>query len=263
MRPRNNDTPESVVERLWQAFDRSPFNRQVVKRLAQQLELLGEADEAQDMFAWAERLDAVSTQGHDEAFGAMRSGRLLKWLAARAPGRRRSRRDFASPGGTQRWPTIRHFVAGPRKRRGQTADHPRQLAGRSQPRLQDRGVHHGRTAGGDHGTNTLHFVRVTPANYVDKLNQSARQSPCDWLLLAEAGDEFTAGGLLRAGLELMPRPNAERWPPTKFSAMPNGALVDVFRPGFNLDLLQSLPSADGAALADSQGCVAGRGRLPG
>ena len=51
--------------------------------------------------------------------------------------------------------------------------------------------------------NTLHFVRVTPGNYVDKLNQSARQSTCDWLLLAEAGDEFTAGGLLRAGLELL------------------------------------------------------------
>jgi hypothetical protein len=42
-----------------------------------------------------------------------------------------------------------------------------------------------------------------PANYVDKLNQSAQRQPCDWLLLAEAGDEFTASGLLRASLELM------------------------------------------------------------
>ena len=34
LRARNNDTPESVVDRLWQAHDCNMFNRRVVKRLA-------------------------------------------------------------------------------------------------------------------------------------------------------------------------------------------------------------------------------------
>src|SRR5471030_96273 len=59
MRARNNDTPESVVDRLWQALGCNLFNRRVVKRLARQLESMGEEEEARDMFAWAERLDAV------------------------------------------------------------------------------------------------------------------------------------------------------------------------------------------------------------
>ncbi|TFW36776.1 glycosyl transferase family 2, partial [Pseudomonas fluorescens] len=89
---------------------------------------------------------------------------------------------------------------------------------------------------------TLHFVRVIPVNYVDKLNQIARQSTCDWLLLTEAGDEFTAGGLLRAGLELRAAPECRAVASYEIHRDANGALVDVFRPGFNLDLLQSLPA---------------------
>jgi GT2 family glycosyltransferase len=89
--------------------------------------------------------------------------------------------------------------------------------------------------------NTLHFVRVTPDNLVDKLNLSARQSPCDWLLLAEAGDEFTAGGLLRASLELMNAGGISAVSTDEIQRRENGALMDVFRPGFNLELLLSLP----------------------
>jgi hypothetical protein len=90
--------------------------------------------------------------------------------------------------------------------------------------------------------NTLHFVRVTPGNFVEKLNQSARQSPCDWLLLAEAGDEFTPAGLLRASLELLSASDIRAVATDEIQRTDNGALVDVFRPGFNLDLLQSLPA---------------------
>ncbi|MDB5984071.1 MAG: glycosyl transferase family protein, partial [Pseudomonas sp.] len=90
--------------------------------------------------------------------------------------------------------------------------------------------------------NTLHFVRVTPGNYVDKLNQVVRQSTCDWMLLAEAGDAFTASGLLRASLELSAAPECRAVVTDEIQRKADGALVDVFRPGFNLDLLQCLPS---------------------
>ncbi|MBK5355250.1 TIGR00180 family glycosyltransferase [Pseudomonas sp. TH41] len=242
MRPRNNDTAESVVDRLWHAFASGPFNRQVVKRLAQQLELLGEADEARDMFAWAERLDAVSTQGNDEAFGAMRSGRLLKWLAARAP-------DADEVAATSRF--LADHNGGPQF--GILVLDLENDAAKLQITLDSllEGHNHafkivvfttGESLAATTEHNTLHFVRVTPVNYVDKLNQIARQSTCDWLLLTEAGDEFTAGGLLRAGLELRAAPECRAVACDEIHRDANGALIDVFRPGFNLDLLQSLPA---------------------
>jgi GT2 family glycosyltransferase len=61
-------------------------------------------------------------------------------------------------------------------------------------------------------------------------------------MLAEAGDEFTAGGLLRASLELLSDTQCRAVATDEIQRTPEGALVDVFRPGFNLDLLQSLPA---------------------
>jgi len=242
MRPRNNDTPESVVERLGHAYGSNPFNRQVVKRLAQQLELLGEADDARDMLAWAERLDAVTTQGNDEVFGAMRSGRLLKWLAARSP-------DTDEVAATSRY--LAAHNGGPQF--GILVLDLDNDAAKLQITLDSllEGHNHafkivvfttGEPLAATTVHNTLHFVRVTPANHVDKLNQIARQSPCDWLLLTEAGDEFTAGGLLRAGLELQAAPDCRAVAADEIQRDTSGALIDVFRPGFNLDLLQSLPA---------------------
>lgn len=85
LRARNNDTAESVVDRLWQAHDRNAFNRTVVKRLAAQLDLLGEEEEAQNLRGWITRLEALSVEDHHAVFDKMQSGRLLKWLASRQP----------------------------------------------------------------------------------------------------------------------------------------------------------------------------------
>ncbi len=60
--------PGSVVDRLWQALGCNLFQRRVVKRLARQLESLGEEEDARGMFAWAERLDAVSTEDNQSTF---------------------------------------------------------------------------------------------------------------------------------------------------------------------------------------------------
>ncbi|RBH34927.1 glycosyl transferase family 2, partial [Pseudomonas sp. MWU13-2860] len=49
-------------------------------------------------------------------------------------------------------------------------------------------------------------------------------------------------GLLRASLELLGAADCRAVATDEIQRTAEGALVDVFRPGFNLDLLQSIPS---------------------
>ncbi len=242
MRYHNNDTTESIVDRLWLALDLNMFNRQVVKRLSHNLEELGDHDVAAQLVDWSERLDALSTAGNHRIFDSMLSGRLLKWLEAR------------SPDAGEVTSIFRHLEAnegGPKF--GVLLLDLDNDVGKLQATLDSLLEGHckafkvvvftiGEPQVATTAQNTLHFVRVTPGNYVDKLNQITRQLSCDWFLLAQAGDEFTASGLLRASLELMSAPECRAVATDEIQRQSNGALVDVFRPGFNLDLLQSVPS---------------------
>ncbi|MBV6823728.1 TIGR00180 family glycosyltransferase [Pseudomonas sp. PD9R] len=242
MRARNNDTPESVVDRLWSAHDFNMFNRHVIKCLVGQLQGLGEEEEAQKMVAWAERLDTLPPQLIRQTFDSTLSGRLLKWLEAREP-------DAGQREAIARHLAVQH--GGPQF--GILILDLENDVGKLQVTLDSLLEGHckafkivvfttGEPLAATTAQNTLHFVRVTQGNYVDKLNQSTRQSSCDWLLLAEAGDEFTAGGLLRASLELLEAPQCRAVATDEIQRQANGSLVDVFRPGFNLDLLQSFPA---------------------
>jgi len=242
MQARNNDTPESVVDRLWQAHDSNVFNRTVVKRLAAQLELLGEEEEAQAMSDWAARLEAVSVEGNSATFDKMLSGRLLKWLAPRQPEADEAESINQYLAANDGGPQFGIFLL-------DLDNDIDKLQVSLDSLLEGHGKAFkivifttGEAPAATTAQNTLHFVRVTQSNYVDKLNQSARQSPCDWLMLAEAGDEFTAGGLLRASLELLSDEQCRAVATDEIQRTSEGALVDVFRPGFNLDLLQSLPA---------------------
>src|SRR5471032_781109 len=240
--PRNNDTPESVVDRLWQAYDANAFNRTVVKRLAAQLEVLGEDEEAQSMQEWSARLDALSVEDHHSTFDRMRSGRLLKWLENRQPDIEQAEsiaRHLAANDGGPQFGILLLDLDNNVDKLQITLDSL--LEGHSKA-FKVVVFTTGEAPAATTAQNTLHFVRVTPSNFVDKLNQSARQSPCDWLLLAQAGDEFTAGGLLRASLELMSAADIRAVATDEIQRTAEGALVDVFRPGFNLDLLQSIPA---------------------
>jgi hypothetical protein len=240
--PRNNDTPESVVDRLWQAYDANAFNRAVVKRLVAQLELLGEDEEAESMRDWIARLDALSVVDHHSTFDNMRSGRLLKWLGARSPDAEQAEaiaRHLAENGGGPHFGILLLDLDNDVEKLQVTLDSL--LEGHSKA-FKVVVFTTGEAPAATTAQNTLHFVRVTPGNFVDKLNQSARQSPCDWLLLADAGDEFTPAGLLRASLELLSATDIRAVATDEIQRTDNGALVDVFRPGFNLDLLQSLPA---------------------
>lgn len=242
LRARNNDTPESVVDRLWQAYDRNAFNRTVVKRLAAQLELLGEEDEAQTMRDWIARLEAVSVVDHHATFDGMQSGRLLQWLAPRQPDAQQAEaiaRQLAANDGGPQFGIFLLDLDNDINKLQVTLD---SLVEGHSKAFKIVVFTTGEPPAATTAQNTLHFVRVTPNNFVDKLNLSARQSRCEWLLLAAAGDEFTAGGLLRASLELMSAANCRAVATDEIQRTPEGALVDVFRPGFNLDLLQSLPA---------------------
>lgn len=242
MRARNNDTPESVVDRLWCAHDLNMFNRHVIQCLVEQLQGLGEDEEAQKMLAWAERLDTLPPQLIRQTFDTTLSGRLLKWLKAREleAGQREAIDQYlaAHHGGPQFSILILDLENN---------------VGNLQVTLDSLLEGHckafkivvfttGEPLAATTAQNTLHFVRVTQGNYVDKLNQVARQSSSDWLMLVEAGDAFTAGGLLRASLELMSAGDCRAVATDEIQRTDSGALVDVFRPGFNLDLLQSLPA---------------------
>ncbi|WP_273819343.1 TIGR00180 family glycosyltransferase [Pseudomonas asplenii] len=242
MRPHNNDTPESVVDRLWQAHDCNLFNRRVIRALAQKLEVLGEHDDAQRIAAWSERLDAVSSEDNRATFDAMLSGRLLHWLDAREPdaGERQVIAEYqAQQGSGPVFGLMLLDLTDDVDKLQVTLDSL--LEGHSKA-FRIAVFTTGEPQAATTLQNTLHFIRVTEGNYVDKLNQFARQSSCDWLMLAQVGDEFTASGLLKAGLELRHAEGCRAVCIDEIQRDENGALTDVFRPGFNPDLLLSVPA---------------------
>ena len=242
LQARNNDTAQSVVDRLWQAHDSNAFNRTVLKRLTAQLQTLGEEEQAQKIAEWDARLGAVADTDHYPVFSKMRSGRLLDWLAARKPDAEQAaliaRHLAANKGGPQFGIFLLDLDNNVEKLQV-TLD---SLVEGHSKAFKIVVFTTGEPQSATTAQNTLHFVRVTPGNLVDKLNLSAEQSPCDWLLLANVGDEFTPSGLLRAGLELMSATGLRAVATDEIQRTEEGALMDVFRPGFNLDLLQSIPS---------------------
>lgn len=242
LQARNNDTPESVVDRLWQAHDLNAFNQTVVKRLAAQLDVVGDESAAQAMHEWIARLETLTVDDHQPVFGKMKSGRLLQWLAARAPSIEQLEsigQHLATEGGGPQFGIFLLDLDNDIDKLQVSLDSL--LEGHCKA-FRIVVFTTGEAPVATTAQNTLHFVRVTQSNFVDKLNQAAQQSPSDWLLLGEAGDQFTASGLLRASLELMSAEGVRAVATDEIQRKDNGALVDVFRPGFNLDLLQSVPS---------------------
>ena len=238
----SNDSPATIQTRLLQAVQLGAFNRRVVQKLAQQLVDMGEMADAKVLTDWVQRLDSVPTHDSRQLLDTMPSGLLLNWLQAREPNdtavRKINQHLAANEGGPQFGILLLDLDADMDKL---------QVCFDSLIESAFRAFKIVVFTTGDLPAvtteqNTLHFVKVTTSNYVDKLNQIARQSTSDWLLLAEAGDEFTAAGLLRASLELQNAEGCRAVAMDEIHRQANGTLVDVFRPAFNLDLLQSLPA---------------------
>lgn len=241
-REHRNASAEPLNERLLKAFELYAFNQDVVQQLARSLQTEGAKAHAQKVLAWGQRLGAATLEDNGRLFDASRSGQLLRWLEARDPSAAQvkdiSRHLARNAGGPTFGILLLDLEADIFKLQATfdsvmnsycrafkiivftTGDLPAETT------LQ----------------NTLHFVKVNESNYVDKINQVVSQTDCDWVVLAEAGDELTPSGLYQASLELLAAPQCRAVAMDEFQRQENGTLADVFRPGFNLDLLQSQPA---------------------
>jgi glycosyltransferase domain-containing protein len=242
MRVQPNDNELTLRARLREALSLNVFNRSVVQRLSESLKSTEEAEEGLKLQAWGERLESVPAQDDQTLLQSMPSGRLLDWLELRNPDAAQLSAIATHLGKHNGGPqfgillldlgadmfklqaTFDSLVNGHCKAFKvvvfTTGDLPATTSVRD----------------------TVHFVKVTTANYVERINQIVAQSSVDWLLLAEAGDQLTPSGLLRASLELIGAEGVRAVAMDEIQRQANGALTDVFRPGVNLDLLQTVPS---------------------
>ncbi|MDP9941622.1 glycosyltransferase [Ectopseudomonas alcaliphila] len=89
----------------------------------------------------------------------------------------------------------------------------------------------------------LHFISVKSNDYVDALNEVVRAGDFDWVMLVRAGEEFTPSGLMMTALELLDAQDCRAVYGDELQRNPEGGLGALFRPGFNLDMLLSFPTA--------------------
>ncbi|MCJ8204746.1 TIGR00180 family glycosyltransferase [Pseudomonas sp. RGM2987] len=241
-RPQRNTSAEPLDEQLARAFLSYAFNQDLNKQLLDLMQAKGDKRYVQMLQAWDQRLKAAAFENTARLFDTTRSGQLLGWLEAREPSasdtRKVSKYLAARNGGPTFGILILDLDADIFKMQATfdsvingycrafkivvftTGDLPAETTSK----------------------NVLHFVKVNESNYVDKINQVASQSDCDWMVMAEAGDELTPGGLFRAGVELLTAPQCQAVAMDEFQRQPDGTLADVFRPGFNLDLLLNAPA---------------------
>ncbi|GFM82783.1 glycosyl transferase family 2 [Pseudomonas cichorii] len=243
LRPQSNPDAETLVSRLWQAYGAYAFSHGVVQKLAQELgKSVGDEEEAERLVAWGKRLQAVSGNDNGKLLDGMASGRLLKWLGARSPNpvelKKLNARLEKKPAGSQIGILLLDLDADIFKLQA-TFD---SLINGHYRAFKVIVFTTGELPATTTLQNTLHFVKVTESNYVDKINQVVKQSPSDWLMLARAGEEFTQSGLLQASIELIDASQCRAVAVDEIHRQPNGTLAPLFRPGFNLDLLQSLPA---------------------
>ncbi|OLS63528.1 TIGR00180 family glycosyltransferase [Pseudomonas putida] len=239
---RVDDTPRSQLARAREAVQLAPFNLAAVKRLAGLLDEQDESEAVAILQAWIRRLEAVHSDGGRKLLAAQPSGRLLDWLQARQPDEASREAALAHLQQHQGGPQIGILLLNLKNDESKLqATFDSLLSGISRS-FRIIVFTTGPLPATTTLQNTLHFVRVSEDDYVDKLNQIARQTACDWLMLAEAGDEFTATGLLRAGLELLDAPECRAVAVDEIQQVAGGAWREMLRPGINLDLLQSLPA---------------------
>jgi len=237
-----NDTPETSGARLWQAATQHPFNREVVAQLLRHARHHGSEDDVRLLQDWQQRLATLAAAPVEQALLATRSGQLLAWLEAREPTVEQlaAIRHVTDLGGAL--PVIGILLLdleGSMQALQSTFDSL--MAGH----FRGFKVVVLTTAEAPARTlvqDTVHFVEVDADDYIPALNRAARLAACDWLMLAEAGDRFTSSGLLRAALELRGAQGLRAVLADEIQQGADGAWTDVFRPGFNLDLLLGNPA---------------------
>lgn len=241
-RPQRNTSAEPLDEQLARAFLSYAFNQDLVEQLLEVMQAKGDKRYVQMLQAWEQRLKAAAFENTARLFDATRSGQLLRWLDAREPSASEAQKVSKYLASRKGGPNFGILIL------DLDADlFKMQATFDSVINGYCRAFKIVVFTTGDLPAETtpkqvLHFVKVNESNYVDKINQVISQSDCDWMVMAEAGDELTPGGLFRAGVELLAAPQCQAVAMDEFHRQPDGKLADVFRPGFNLDLLQSSPA---------------------
>ncbi|CAD5109259.1 glycosyltransferase [Zestomonas carbonaria] len=95
----------------------------------------------------------------------------------------------------------------------------------------------------ENSSEELRFIQVDERNLVETLNLIAAEVEFDWLMLVEAGTEFTAAGLQTLAIELLSAPGCRAVYGDELEIDGEGIRTSLLRPGFNLDLLLSYPGA--------------------
>ncbi|WP_434572616.1 TIGR00180 family glycosyltransferase [Pseudomonas sp. Z3-8] len=241
-RPQRNTSAEPLDEQLARAFLSYAFNQDLLKQLLEVMQAKGDERYVQMLQAWKQRLEAAAFENTARLFDATRSGQLLRWLEAREPSASEARKVSKYLAARNGGPTFGILIL------DLDADiFKMQATFDSVINGYCRAFKIVVFTSGDLPAettpqNVLHFVKVNESNYVDKINQVVNQSDCDWMVMAEAGDELTPGGLFRASVELLAAPQCQAVAMDEFQRQPDGTLADIFRPGFNLDLLQNYPA---------------------
>ncbi|MFV3406114.1 TIGR00180 family glycosyltransferase [Pseudomonas sp. NY15463] len=236
-----NDDARTRRSRLWEALTLSPFNRVVVQQLLASLEEAGEDSEAASLRAWLGKLDSVPCFDSQALLDSLPSGRLLNWLKAREPSAEQARsaaQHLAQHQGGPSFGILLLDLDADMAKLQATFD---SLMNGHCRAFKVVVLTTGELPAVTHAQQTVHFVKVSTQDYVQRLNEAARELGTDWLLLAESGDRFTVGGLLRAGLELLNVDGVRAVAMDELHSQTDGSLREVLRPGVNLDLLQSVP----------------------
>ncbi|WP_459200530.1 TIGR00180 family glycosyltransferase [Pseudomonas tremae] len=246
LRAQNNPDAEARLSRLWYAYETYAFNIGVVQSLLDELRNNKDDEDSEKQIelvsAWGQRLQAASAVDNGRLLDSMASGRLLNWLDSRDPApdslKQITEKLASKSAGSQIGILLLDLDADVFKLQA-TFD---SLINSHYKSFKVVVFTTGELPAVTTLHNTLHFVKVTESNYIDKINLVVKQSPSDWLMLAQAGEEFTRSGLLLASAELADAAECRAVAVDEVQRQPNGTLAPVFRPGFNLDLLQSLPA---------------------
>ncbi|MCO7516150.1 TIGR00180 family glycosyltransferase [Pseudomonas guariconensis] len=236
-----NDDARTQRSRLWEAMTLSPFNRTVVQRLLASLEQAGEEADAKPLRDWLCRLESVPCHDSQALLDSLPSGRLLSWLQAREPDASEVRRASARLARHQGGPTFGILLLDLEADMARLQATFDSLMGGHSRAFKVVVLTTGELPAATQPHQTVHFVKVTVQDHVQRMNEALQQLGTDWVVLAEAGDRFTSSGLLRASLELLGVEGIRALSMDEVQQQADGVLMDVLRPGINLDLLQSVP----------------------
>ncbi|MCD5996849.1 glycosyltransferase family 2 protein [Pseudomonas sp. CDFA 602] len=88
----------------------------------------------------------------------------------------------------------------------------------------------------------IHWIETHDDSRPQVLTRLLREHQADWFMLADAGEQFTASGLLQVVLNLTRLPTCRALYADELYLQPNGAIHAALRPDFNLDYLLSFPA---------------------